>query len=248
MTRRLFVLACATVIEEMIPLIPEGTEYEILDFGLHINPEQLRHTLQQRIDVLQKPYDAVILGYGLCSQAVIGIQARQSPLVIPRVDDCIAIFLGSRDAHREQHAREPGTYYLTKGWIEVGDTPFNEYERMVQQYGRERADRLIRIMLAHYTRLALINTGQYELEKYREYTRQTAEQFGLRYEEIPGSTALIRKMLYGPWTRDEFVVVPPGATVRYEDFFPPNEAAPKGEDDQSPISFCEEAQLCQKMP
>lgn len=244
MDRRLFVLACATVIEEMISLMPEGAEYEILDFGLHINPEQLRKTLQQRIDALKEPYDAVILGYGLCSQAVIGIQARQSPLVIPRVDDCIAIFLGSRDAHREQHSQEPGTYYLTKGWIEVGDTPFTEYERMVQQYGRERADRFIRLMLAHYTRLALINTGQYELEKYREYTRRTAEQFGLRYEEIPGSTALIRKMLYGPWTPDEFVVVPPGATVRYEDFFPPEEVTPGGEDDQSPISFCLEADLC----
>lgn len=79
MNRRLFVLACATVIEEMVPLMPEGTEYEVLDFGLHINPEHLRHTLQQHIDALQKPYDAVILGYGLCSQAVIAIQARQSP-------------------------------------------------------------------------------------------------------------------------------------------------------------------------
>ncbi len=221
MGRRLFVLACATVIEEMIPSCLEGAEYEVLDFGLHVNPEQLRKILQQRIDALEKPYDAIILGYGLCSQAVIGIQARQSPLVIPRVDDCIAIFLGSRDAHREQHSQEPGTYYLTKGWIEVGDTPFTEYERMVQQYGRERADRFIRLMLAHYTRLALINTGQYELEKYREYARRTAERFGLRYDEIPGSTALIRKMLYGPWTSDEFVVVPPGAMVCYEDFFPP---------------------------
>ncbi|RME33672.1 MAG: DUF1638 domain-containing protein [Thermoflexia bacterium] len=225
MNRRLFVLACATVVEEMVPLMPEGAEYEVLDFGLHVNPEHLRRTLQQRIDALMTPYEAIVLGYGLCSQAVIGLQARQSPLVIPRVDDCIAVFLGSRKTHREQHAREPGTYYLTKGWIEVGDTPFAEYERMVQQYGRERADRLIRLMLAHYTRLALINTGQCELEKYREYARRTAERFGLRYEEIPGSTALIRKMLYGPWAPDEFVVVPPGSTVRYEDFFPPEERA-----------------------
>ncbi|MCS7178324.1 MAG: DUF1638 domain-containing protein [Anaerolineae bacterium] len=231
MTRRLFVLACATVMEEMIPLMSEGMEYEVLDFGLHIRPEQLRQTLQRRIDALEQPYDAVILGYGLCSHAVIGIRARHSPLVIPRVDDCIAIFLGSRAAHRAQHAREPGTYYLTKGWIEVGDTPFAEYERMVQQYGRERADRLIRIILAHYTRLALINTGQYELEKYREYARRTAEQFGLRYEEIPGSTALIRKMLYGPWDPDEFVVVPPGGTVCYEDFYP---SGPEKERDLAP--------------
>lgn len=46
------------------------------------------------------------------------------------------------------------------------------------------------MMLNHYTRLALLNTGQYELDRYREYARRMAEQFGLRYEEIHGSTAL----------------------------------------------------------
>lgn len=220
MKQRLFVLACATVIEEMLPLMPSDTGYEVLDFGLHINPERLRLTLQEHVNRVPESYDVILLGYGLCSQAVIGLQTWRHTLVIPRVDDCIAIFLGSRTAQREQNAREPGTYYLTKGWIEVGDTPFAEYERLVQRYDRERADRIIRLMLNHYTRLALINTGQYELDRYREYARRTAERFGLRYEEIQGSTALIEKMLYGPWPPDEFVVVPPGGTVRYEDFYP----------------------------
>jgi hypothetical protein len=72
-------------------------------------------------------------------------------------------------------------------------------------------------VLKNYTRLALINTGQYELERYRHYSRHTAERFGLRYEEIPGSSALIKKMLYGPWD-DEFVVARPGETISYLDF------------------------------
>jgi len=55
---------------------------------------------------------------------------------VPRVDDCIAIFLGSRAAYADQCHQEPGTYYLTKGWIEVGDTPFAEHERLVERYGR----------------------------------------------------------------------------------------------------------------
>jgi hypothetical protein len=32
------VLACATVIEEMLPLLPPDVSYEVLDFGLHVNP------------------------------------------------------------------------------------------------------------------------------------------------------------------------------------------------------------------
>ncbi|MCL4489127.1 MAG: DUF1638 domain-containing protein [Chloroflexi bacterium] len=215
---RTLVMACATVVEEMLPLLPPGMQHQVFDFGLHVNPDKLRRTLQTAIDAVTEQFDTIILGYGLCSQAVIGIQAAHSTLVVPRVDDCIAIFLGSRAEYKQQSSAEPGTYYLTKGWIEVGDTPFSEYDRMVQRYGREKADRIVKIMLANYTRLAMIDTGQYELERYRDYARRTADRFGLRYEEIKGSSALVSRMISGVWD-DEFVVVQPGEAIEYEHFF-----------------------------
>ena len=214
---RTLVLACATVIEEMLPLLPEGMQHQVLDFGLHVYPDKLRRTLQAAIDAVSGQYDTIILGYGLCSQAIVGLTANGCRLVVPRVDDCIAIFLGSRTAYNTQSRAEPGTYYLTKGWIEVGDTPFSEYERSVQRHGKERTERLFKLMLGNYKRLALINTGQYELENYRDYARRTAERFGLRYEEIEGSDTLVRKMLLGPWD-DEFVVIEPGETFNLQQF------------------------------
>jgi hypothetical protein len=217
--RRIFVLACATVIEEMLPLMPAGAGYEALDFGLHVEPASLHTALQERIDALAGPYDQIVLGYGLCSMAVAGIRARRCTLVVPRVHDCIALFLGSQGAYATQARHEPGTYYLTKGWIEAGDGPFADYERALERYGRQQADRLIKLMLGNYTRLALINTGLYELDRYREYCRNTAGRFGLRYEEIEGSTALVERMLTGPWTPDDFIVVPPGGAVKMEQFF-----------------------------
>jgi hypothetical protein len=72
-------------------------------------------------------------------------------------------------------------------------------------------------MLANYKRLALINTGLYEMDRYRDFARRVAERFGLRYEELEGSTAMVRKMIFGPWD-DEFVVVSPGEEIRYERF------------------------------
>jgi hypothetical protein len=213
------VVACATVIEEMLPLLPEDVTYEVLDFGLHLTPEKLRSQLQAAIDAASSEVDTLILGYGLCSMAVVGLRATACTLVVPRVDDCIAIFLGSAAAYREQFGREPGTYYLTKGWIEVGDSPFAEHERLVEKYGPERAQRMTKLMLKNYTRLAFIDTGHYEQERYREYARRTAERFGLRYEEVPGSKALVKKMLYGPWD-DDFVVVRPGETIHYAHFRP----------------------------
>jgi len=211
------VIACATVIEEMLLHLPPGMDYQVLDFGLHVNPEALRRALQEAIDTSTASAETILLGYGLCSQAVVGLRANDCKLVVPKVDDCIAIFLGSGEAYKAQSRTEPGTYYLTKGWIEAGDSPFDEYDSLVEQYGEQKARWLMGRVLKNYTRLALINTGQYELERYRDYSRRTAERFGLRYEEIPGSNALIKKMLHGP-RDDEFVVARPGETISYLDF------------------------------
>jgi hypothetical protein len=212
------VIACATVIEEMLPLLPPEVGHRVLDFGLHTDPARLRQALQQAIDEVDSTVDTIILGYGLCSRAVVGLRAARSRLVVPRVDDCISIFLGSGAAYREQTRSEPGTYYLTKGWIEVGESPFSEHEKTVQRYGQEKTERIYQIMLKNYTRLALINTGHYDLERYRDYARRTAEQFSLRHEEIEGSTDMIKKMINGPWDED-FIVVQPGETIALDHFF-----------------------------
>ncbi len=211
------VIACATVIEEMLAWLPADVEHEVLDFGLHLRPGKLKEALQERIDAASPGADVLLLGYGLCSMAIIGLQARSAHLVIPRTDDCIAIFLGSCAAYKEQSRKEPGTYYLTKGWIEAGDTPFEEHKKLAAKYGEEKAMRMTQLMLKNYTRLAFINTGQYEIGHYREYAQQTASSFDLRFEEIPGSPALVRKMVSGPWD-GEFLVVAPGESVSYTDF------------------------------
>lgn len=213
------VLACATVMEEMLPLLPPDVTYQVLDFGLHINPPNLKRALQDAIDAAAGTADEIILGYGFCSMAVMGLRANGCTLVVPHVDDCISIFLGSRDEYKKQIKAEPGTYYLTKGWIEVGDTPFSDYDRLVEKYGEKRADRLIRLSIKHYTRLALIDTGRGEMDRYRAYAQRLAKRWDLRFEELQGSNSLVRKMLTGPWD-DEFIVVPPGEAIRYEHFFP----------------------------
>lgn len=214
---RVEVIACATVIEEMLPFLPADVRYQVLDFGLHLRPGDLKRSLQSKIDAASRTADTILLGYGLCAMGVIGLRATTATLVIPRVDDCIAMFLGSSDAYRQQARYEPGTYYLTKGWMAVSDSPFEDYKRLVEKYGEAKASRVMKLTLNNYKRLGFITTGQHDLERYRDYARRMAEQFGLRFEEIEGSPTLIRKMIYGPWD-EEFVVVPPGQTVTYAMF------------------------------
>jgi hypothetical protein len=203
--------------KEIRPYLPPGTTCSDLEFGLHANPAGLRQVLQVAIDDAAASAETVILGYGLCSMAVVGLRANGCTLVVPRVDDCIALCLGSQEAYRAQFKTEPGTYYLTGGWIEAGDSPFSQHAALAETYGPEKADRLVGRMLRNYTRLAFIDTGHRDSPDHRAYTRSMAQRFGLRYDELPGSERLIRKMLSGVPDR-EFVVARPGETITYLDF------------------------------
>jgi hypothetical protein len=210
------VIACATVIEEMLPMLPPQLTYQKLEFGLHTDPDKLRSALQAAIDATEPSVTTILLGYGLCSRAVAGLKSNTRTLIIPKVDDCIAIFLGSDIEYKEQHRIEPGTLYQTKGWIET-DKSLKGLPDMIKKYGQTRAKWLFKQMFKNYTRLAFINTGNYQIERYRSESRAAAANLGLRFEEIQGSNALVKKLLFGPWD-SEFVIAAPGQALTFLNF------------------------------
>jgi hypothetical protein len=217
---RIKLIACQIFVEELRPLLPDDVELDTIQMSLHERPRSLRELLQERIDGAAG-CDTVILGYGACGQATVGLRATHCRLVLPRVDDCIGMFLGSRAAYRAQHEIEPGTYFLTKGWVGAGlTTPFSTYDALRERWGAERADRVRAAMLGRYRRLAFVRTGDPDDPELAEATaaaRHTAERFGLSYDELAGSRALVAPLLYGPWD-ERFIVVPPGGAVRLTDF------------------------------
>lgn len=208
------VLTCKVMQEEFASLMPEGTEIDAFDISLHIHPAQLRTTLQTAIDAADGIYDPIILGYGLCSQSVVGLVARKSRLVVFRADDCIAIFLGSRQARIGYSQKAPGTYFLNRGWIGDGiGSVFDEYARMEYRYGPGKAMTVFKKMMAHYTQLAhILMPDANSVELDRAYAKGKAAQFGLNYVEIQGTDALIRQMAEGEWS-GEILVVPPGQPI-----------------------------------
>ena len=219
-------LACKVLESLLDEAIPEdlADQVSFLDAGLHEVPKRLNTTLQAAIDEVQTP-SLIVLGYGLCGNGLHGLRSGRHTLLIPRVDDCIAMLLGSYEAYRREFASVPGTYYLTRGWLEAGSDPLREYRAYVEEYGPEQAHLFMDLQYRNYERLALVAHDQADLEAYREQAREVAaycEQWGMRYEEILGSDACIRRLVdvaSDPSKADsEFLLVLPGGEVKQGDF------------------------------
>lgn len=220
-TGRVALIACPAVVRELADDRRAALGAVELDVALHRTPQRLTAALQQAIAEAEADpgIEAVVLGYGLCSNAVLGLRAGRLPLVVPRVNDCVALVLGSNEAFLEQARLAAGTYYLSRGWIDSRCTVFDEHDAMVAKYGEAQATRLTRLLLEHYTRLVLVVTGRYDPAPYRAYAQARARQFDLAYEEIAGTTALADALVEGPWD-ERFLVIPPGGEIAFHDFHP----------------------------
>jgi hypothetical protein len=195
-----------------------------LDSGLHRYPNNLQKALQEIIDQLTEP-SLVVLGYGLCGNGLHGIKSRDHTLLIPRTDDCIAILLGSYQAYRQEFTNNPGTYYLSKGWLESGSNPLDEHREYLEKYGPERAEWIMDKQYCNYNRLALVAHNQEDLKTCRHQAldiAQFCERWGMRYVEILGSDDYVQRLVevaLDPGKTDgDFILVPPGGELQQNDF------------------------------
>jgi len=212
------VIACNIMKDELLRFQTNGISFVFLEQSLHRTPQKMKPIIQEEIERAESwDGDYIILSYGLCSNGILGVKSKSHSIVIPRVHDCIALFLGSWEKYMEEHKKEPGTYYLTKGWIEEGKSPLGIYQEYCQRYDKETAEWVIREELKNYTRIALVDMGADLLEALREQARENARFLHLRYEEIKGSLVFFEKMLRGCWDKD-FIILKPGEEVTQELF------------------------------
>ena len=129
---------------------PHVFSFNFVKQGLHNTPDLLREKLQQAVDEAPDECDAILLGYGLCSNGVAGVKARAKRMVIPRAHDCITLFLGSKERYRDYFDAHPGTYWYTPGWVECSIQPGKERHETLRRdyagkYGEENADYLMEL-------------------------------------------------------------------------------------------------------
>lgn len=215
---KFLVLACAIMEREIRQFQNGRVEFKFFDYGLHRTPENMPKALQWEIDQISEgDYDEIVLGYGLCSNGIVGVHSKKHTMIIPRIHDCIALFLGSLESYRNQFAEHPGTYYLTPGWIEKGETPLSKYGSYAKSYGEETAQWVLHEEMKNYTRIAFINTGVYEIDSYRKIARQNAEFLNLSFQELEGCPTFFRELVCGPWGKN-FLIIEKGETVKQEMF------------------------------
>ncbi len=206
------IIVCEVIFDEIKDKLPSG--WEIVDFEkrLHEHSDKLRDKLQEEIDK-SVGFDIIFLGYGLCGKSIEGLRSKGSVLVIPRCDDCISILLGSVGEYQKQFKSEPGTYYLTRGYIgEAEDMATSGFSEIKDNYDEKTWKWIMKEMLKNYKRLAYINTGNYDAAKWRDLARIEAEKLELRFEEVKGTGDFFKKITEGPWDGD-FVIVEPGEAV-----------------------------------
>ena len=201
-----------------------GENNQFLDYGLHSVPKKLKQTVQAQVNAIEEP-SLIVLGYGLCGNGLHEIEAGIHTLVIPKADDCVAMFMGSRKRYLQEFQENPGTYYLTKGWLEVGSDPLSEYQEYVKKYGEETAVYLMEVQYQHYKRLVFAAHSQEDLDIYRPQALKVAaycERFCMIYEEYLGSKEFIDQisdvLVSKESTSTNFLVVPPGGTLKQEMF------------------------------
>jgi len=232
---RLKLIACEILYREICAAVAGSTnrvDVEFLPKGLHdIGQEGMSGRLQEVLgEVDESDYDAVLLGYALCSNGLVGLTARSIPLVIPRGHDCITLFLGSKERYLDYFRNNPGVYFKTTGWIERGEglnqlSPesiphksgmLQTYEEMAAKYGEDNAKYLyeqLRDMTRNYKGMVYIEMGIEPDDRFERHARRQAAERGWKFEKIPGDMALIRHLLDGPWDEDRFLIVPPGHRV-----------------------------------
>jgi hypothetical protein len=233
---RLKLISCEIFFRELCACAarsPHIIDFDFLPKGLHdIGCAEMRSRLQKAIDGVEEGrYDALLLGYGLCNNGIVGLQTRTIPMVVPRGHDCITLFMGSAARYMDYFQSHPGVYFKTTGWIERGEAEGElgqlalgkklglqqSYEEMVAKYGEDNArylwEELGKNLARHYGQITFIEMGVEPDSRFERRSRDEALNRGWKYEKIAGDIGMIQRLVNGEWDPKEFLVVSPSHTV-----------------------------------
>ncbi|MDR0468969.1 MAG: DUF1638 domain-containing protein, partial [Peptococcaceae bacterium] len=190
------IIGCRTLENELNSAMTEcDCPYDVrwLDSGLHIIPKKLNAELQSILDT-SGGYLRALLAFGFCGNALAGLQSRDMFLIVPRVDDCISLLLGSQK-NRAALVEGNGTYFLTEGWLKGEHSIGKEYTHIMEKYGEETGQHIFEGMFGNYKTLAMLDTGCFDLPRAEAEAMDLAKALRLEYKVIPATVGYLKKLL-----------------------------------------------------
>jgi len=226
---RLIVIGCQVFFREISYLASQSKNTITttwLPQGLHDTPDDLRSGLKSAVENASnlimrfhsnEKADYIVLGYGLCSRGIIGVRSLDIPLIVPKTDDCVGVFLGSQKRYLENFNKYSGVYWYNPGWVENAYTPSIDTldakrEQYMEQFeDEETVDYLIEqesLWVKNYKYGIYINSDIYDNEVCKAKAKKDISELGWSYEELDGSKTMLENMVNGNFT-DDFLIVPP---------------------------------------
>ncbi len=212
-------------------------DVEYTEKNAHEKSDGLRALVQAKIDAAESgsvSYDAILLGFGLCGNGVLGVGAHRTRLVLPRAHDCCTIFLGSRQAFREHFKDNPSLPFSSVGYMERGGSWVHDastihvpglskqYEDYVALYGEENAKYIMETLTSSQEqavtdgkddRIVFIDVPELSHLGFAEKARAEAEAAGKRFVRLGGSIRLIKGLIDGDWNDEDYLVLQPGQKI-----------------------------------
>lgn len=232
---RIHIIACRIFARELSWLAAQSSHQVDITWvgrGLHNTPEDLRRRLSNEVDNLYAQLesgeleyrpDYIVLGYGLCSNGVVGVRCRDIPIVVPRTDDCIALFMGSQKRYFKEFSEYGGAFWLNCGWLErslnlfdTEDLQRRRWLEYAEKFGEENADYLLEVessWMSNYSTLGYIHSSVYDAPADLERARQEAQTRGWKLRELHDDLRLLRMMTDGTWNDREFLILKPGEVI-----------------------------------
>jgi hypothetical protein len=234
---RLKLIACKVLFRELSLIAAHSRNFVDATWmrqGYHRTPDLLRQTVQEQIDRIDDgddpctcrnevgDFDAILVGYGLCSNGIVGLSSRRYPLVIPRGHDCVTFFLGSKARYRELFdAKSGGIYWYTAGWCEnvlmPGRRRIEEaYREYAEKYGEENADYLMETeqkWYKDYKAAVYVGCKEDGFPDFSGETKEAADFLGWEFWHEPSDLSLMEDFLGGSWDEERFLVIPAGKRV-----------------------------------
>lgn len=239
---RLKLIACKVLCREISRVCADTENFIDVTYlrqGYHNEPAKLREVLQREIDRVDSgndthscdaadmDFDALLLGFGLCSNGTVGICSQKYPIIMPRAHDCITLMLGSAARYRQIFDEcSGGVYWYSCGWIENCPMPCHNteqmnYNRYKEKYGINNAEYLMSSESANlqsFHKAAFIDTGV-KVGKFAEFTQKAADYYGWEFKHYYGDSKLLADFVGGNWDDERFLTLPPGycATPSYDE-------------------------------